>query len=157
MIEIAAAVSIASSAYSGIKRAMDAGKDAADLAQGFGKFFDAKDQIIRASQLSQHQPVVNKLFNGTSVESQALEVTAAKHKIAQLEKELREYLIWSGQGAFYEDMMSERRRIHSANIAAAKKAAEDKKFIVDLCTVGLASAVGIGVLWLIIASLVNST
>ena len=90
-------------------------------------------------------------------ESQALEVTAAKHKIAQLEKELREYLIWSGQGAFYEDMMSERRRIHSANIAAAKKAAEDKKFIVDLCTVGLASAVGIGVLWLIIASLVNST
>jgi len=52
--------------------------------------------------------------------------------------------------------MSERRRIHSANIYAAKKAAEDKKFIVDLCTVGLASAVGIGVLWLIIAALVNS-
>lgn len=157
MIEIAAAVSIASSAYTSIKRAMDAGKEAADLAQGFGKFFDAKDQIIRASQSSQHQPVVNKLFNGTSVESQALEVTAAKHKIAQLEKELREYLIWSGQGAFYEDMMGERRRIHSANIIAARKAAEDKKFMVDMCTVGVASVVGIIVLYFILSSLINST
>ena len=157
MIEIAAAVSIASSAYNGIKRAMDAGKEAADLAQGFGKFFDAKDQIIRASQSSQHQPVVNKLFNGTSVESQALEVTAAKHKIAQLEKELREYLIWSGQGAFYEDMMGERRRIHSANIIAARKAAEDKKFMVDMCTVGVASVVGILVLYFILSGLINST
>ena len=136
---------------------MDAGKDAADLAQGFGKFFDAKDNIIKASQASQHQPVVNKLFNGVSVESQALEVTAAKHKIAQLEKELREYLIWSGQGAFYEDMMSERRRIHSANIAAAKKAAEDKKFMIDLCTVGAASVVGIIALYFILSALINST
>ena len=136
---------------------MDAGKEAADLAQGFGKFFDAKDQIIRASQSSQHQPVVNKLFNGTSVESQALEVTAAKHKIAQLEKELREYLIWSGQGAFYDDMMGERRRIHSANVAAARKAAEDKKFMVDMCTVGVASVVGILVLYFILSGLINST
>ena len=157
MIEIAAAISIASSAYNGIRTAMDAGKEAADLAQGFGKFFDAKDQIIKASQTSQHQPVVNKLFNGTSVESQALEVTAAKHKIAQLEKELREYLIWSGQGAFYEDMMGERRRIHSANIIAARKAAEDKKFMVDMCTVGVASVVGIIVLYFILSSLINST
>ena len=48
MIEIAAAVSIASSAFNGIKKAMDTGREAQDLAQTFGKFFDAKDQIIKA-------------------------------------------------------------------------------------------------------------
>ena len=144
MIEIAAAVSIASTAYNGIKRAMDAGKEAADLAQGFGKFFDAKDQIIRASQSSQHQPVVNKLFNGTSVESQALEVTAAKHKIAQLEKELREYLIWSGQGAFYEDMMQTRRAIREAKLREARRIASRNAFIIDLVLGGLMVTVGIG-------------
>ena len=29
---------------------MDAGKEAADLAQGFGKFFDAKDQFTAENQ-----------------------------------------------------------------------------------------------------------
>jgi hypothetical protein len=155
MIEIAAAVSIASSAFKGIKKAMDTGREAQDLAQTFGKFFDAKDQIIKASQDSQNQPVVNKLFNGTSVESQALEVTAAKHKIAQLEKDLREYLVWSGQGAFYNDMMSERRRIHSRNVASAKKAAEDKKFIIDLCTIGVATLVALSAIYAILSTLID--
>ena len=155
MIEIAAALSIASSAFNGIKKAMDTGREAQDLAQTFSKFFDAKDQIIKASQDSQNQPVVNKLFNGTSVESQALEVTAAKHKIAQLEKDLREYLVWSGQGAFYNDMMSERRRIHSRNVAAAKKAAEDKKFMIDLCTIGVASVTALASIYVILSYLID--
>ena len=51
MIEIAAAISIASSAYSGIKRAMDAGKEAADLAQGFGKFFERVLNLVRARRI----------------------------------------------------------------------------------------------------------
>jgi len=155
MIEIAAAVSIASSAFNGIKKAMDTGREAQDLAQTFGKFFDAKDQIIKASQDSQNQPVVNKLFNGTSVESQALEVTAAKHKIAQLEKDLREYLVWSGQSAFYNDMMTERRRIHSRNVALAKKAAEDRKFMIDLCTIGVASVAALASIYVILSILID--
>ncbi len=155
MIEIAAAVSIASSAFNGIKKAMDTGREAQDLAQAFGKFFDAKDQITKASQDSQNQPVVNKLFNGTSVESQALEVTAAKHKIAQLEKDLREYLVWSGQGAFYNDMMAERRRIHARNVATARKAAEDKKFIIDLFTVGLATVAALVAIYAILSTLMD--
>jgi hypothetical protein len=136
MIEIAAAISIASSAYSGIKRAMDAGREAQDLASSFGKFFDAKDNILKASQDSQNQPLVKKLLTGTSVEAQAIETTAAKHKIMQLEKELREYLIYSGQGAFYEDMMTERRRIQGIRLRQAKEAAEKKKFMIDMFTIG---------------------
>jgi hypothetical protein len=142
MLEVAAAISMANAAFNGIKRAVDAGKEIEDVAGYFGKFFDAKDKLYEARQLAENQPVVNKLFSGSSVEAQALEATAAKYKMEQLEKDLREYLIWSGQGAFYEDMMMERRRIKQAIAAEARRKAETKKFWIDVCSISLIAAIG---------------
>jgi len=137
MVEIGLALSMATQAFGVIKKAVDTGREVEDVAEYFGKWFDAKDQIHEAAQYSNNQPVVNKLFQGNSVEAQALEITAAKTKIERLEKELREYLIWSGQGQFYEDMMIERRRIKQARAAEAKRKAENRKFWIDVSTVGI--------------------
>jgi regulator of protease activity HflC (stomatin/prohibitin superfamily) len=146
MLEVAAAISMANAAFNGIKKAVEAGREIEDVAGYFGKFFDAKDQITEASQYSNNQPIVKKLFSGSSVEAQALEVTTAKYKAIQLEKELREFLIYSGQGAFYEDMMIERRRIRQARAAEAKRKAENKKFWIDVFTVGLLGVITVAVI-----------
>jgi len=135
MIEIAAAISIASSAYRGIQNAVNAGREAHDLAQTFGKFFDAKESILEAGIKNENATILGKVFAGSSIESQAMEITAAKHKTMQMEKELREFLIWSGQDAFYNDMMEERKRIKRARIDAARRAAENRKFWVDLTVI----------------------
>ena len=45
MIEVATAISLASSAYAGIKKAMEMGKEAQDVAEFFGRWFEAKEQI----------------------------------------------------------------------------------------------------------------
>ena len=135
MIEIAAAISIASSAYRGIQNAVNAGREAHDLAQTFGKFFDAKESILEAGIKNENATILGKVFAGSSIESQAMEITAAKHKTLQMEKELREFLIWSGQEAFYNDMMEERKRIKRARIGAARRAAENRKFWVDLTAI----------------------
>ena len=155
MVELAAALSMASAAFNGIKRAVDAGREVEDVAGYFGRFFDAKDQVNEARQLAQNQPVVNKIFQGNSVEAQALEATAAKHKMEQLEKELREYLIWSGQGAFYEDMMIERRRIKQARAAEARRKAENRKFLIDISTVGVAAVITMVTIVLMIMSVIK--
>lgn len=135
MMEIAAAISIASSAYRGIQNAVNAGREAHDLAQTFGKFFDAKESILEAGIKNENATILGKVFAGSSIESQAMEITAAKHKTMQMEKELREFLIWSGQEAFYIDMMEERKRIKRARIEAARRAAENRKFWVDLTAI----------------------
>ena len=135
MMEIAAAISIASSAYRGIQNAVNAGREAHDLAQTFGKFFDAKESILEAGIKNENATILGKVFAGSSIESQAMEITAAKHKTLQMEKELREFLIWSGQEAFYIDMMEERKRIKRARIDAARRAAENRKFWVDLTAI----------------------
>ena len=138
MIEIVGAISLANAAFSGIKKAVEMGREIEDVAGYFGKFFDAKDEISKASQYGNNQPLVKKLFSGSSVEAQALEITAAKHKMAALEKELREFLLYSGQVGFYEDMMRERRNIQSARIRQAARDAESKAFWTDVIACVLA-------------------
>ena len=145
MIEIATAISLASSAYGAIKKAMETGQEVEDMIGYFGKFFDAKDQLSEANMKASTSSFVGKLFNSSSVEAQALEVTAARHKIMAIEKELREFLIYTGQIEFYEDMMKERRAIRLARAEAAKAAAERKAFWIDVSAVagGLFVVVGI--------------
>ena len=152
MIEIAAAISIASSAYRGIQNAVNAGREAHDLAQTFGKFFDAKESILEAGIKNENATILGKVFAGSSIESQAMEITAAKHKTMQMEKELREFLIWSGQDAFYNDMMEERKRIKRARMEAARRAAENKKFWIDLFVILTMTAVTGFIIYLMIAA-----
>jgi len=154
MIEIAAAISIASSAYRGIQNAVNAGREAHDLAQTFGKFFDAKESILEAGIKNENSTILGKVFAGSSIESQAMEITAAKHKTLQMEKELREFLIWSGQEAFYHDMMEERKRIKRARMEAARRAAENKKFWIDLFVILTMTAVTGFTIYLMIAAVV---
>ena len=132
MVELAVAVQVAGAAYNAIKGAVEKGREAQDMIGAFGKFFDAMDSVSDANIKNQSTSGVQKLFSGSSVEAQALEITAAKHKIAFMERELRDYLIYSGQGDFYEDMMDERRRIRRARQIALRKKEEQRAFIFDL-------------------------
>ena len=131
MIEVATAISLASSAYAGIKKAMEMGKEAQDVAEFFGRWFEAKEQINEVQQYANNPSMMAKMFNSKSVEAQALQVTSARYKIQAMEKELREYLIYTGQVDFYEDMMKERRVIRQARLLAAKRKAEKRAFILN--------------------------
>lgn len=146
MVEIAAALSMAGSAFNMIKGAIEQGREVQDLAQTFSSFFDAKEQIAEANIAASNPSMMGKLFSGKSVEAQALQVTAAKHKMAQLEKELREYLIYTGQMQFYEDMMRERRVIRAARIKAAQAAAEKRAFWIDFGMIAVATAISLTII-----------
>jgi len=144
MMEIAAAISLASSAFNALKKGMETGREIEDMVDYFGKWFEAKDALSEQNINAQNQPTFKKLFSGNSVEAQALQVTHAKHKIKQMEKELYEYLLYTGQQEFYNDMMAERRAIRQARIEEAQRRAEMKRFWFDMIVGGGAIAVGLG-------------
>ena len=151
MVEVAVAMSMASSAYNAIKKGMEMGREDQDVAEFFGRWFDAKENIAEANQYAQNPSMFGKMFSGKSVEAQALQVTSAKYKIAQMEKELREYLIYTGQSDFYEDMMIERRKIREQRLIRARAKAEFRKNVLD----GIAIFVGAIVCAVIIAGTVS--
>ena len=148
MVEVATALSLASSAYAGIKKAMEMGKEAQDVAEFFGRWFEAKEQIAEVQQYANNPSMMAKMFNSKSVEAQALQVTSARYKIQAMEKELREYLIYTGQVDFYEDMMKERRIIRQSRLLAAKRKAEKRAFMLNMTalafTMGITTFILVG-------------
>tara|TARA_B100000530_G_C15881075_1_gene457472 strand:+ start:662 stop:1132 length:471 start_codon:yes stop_codon:yes gene_type:complete len=146
MIEITVAIAAASKAITVIKKGLALGRDTQELSSQFAQFFDAKDKIDKAKADSEHTPLGKKVFDSKSVEAHALEVALAEHKARELEKQLRELFVYSGQGDVYKSMMRARQKERQRRLQAARRQAEQKKFILDMFLIG--SVVVVGILFL---------
>lgn len=132
MMEVAVAVQVAGAAFKGITDALKQGKEIHQTMHYFTQFYEAKDAVMDQGIDHDNSSGALKLFKGKSVEAEALRITQAKHRFAEMEKQLREFLIYSGQTDFYEDMMAERRRIRLAKSQAKLRAARKKAFMIDM-------------------------
>ena len=146
MIEVTVAIAAASKAITVIKKGLALGSDTQELSSQFAQFFDAKDKIDKAKADSEHTPLGKKVFDSKSVEAHALEVALAEHKARELEKQLRELFVYSGQGDVYKSMMRARQKERQRRLQAARRQAEQKKFMLDMVLIG--SVVVVGILFL---------
>ena len=146
MVEVTVAIAAASRAVTIIKKGLALGKDTQELSSQFAKFFDAKDKIDKAKADSDHAPIGKKVFASQSVEAYALEVALAEHKAKELEKQLRELFVYSGQADVYKSMMRARQKERQRRLQAARRQAEQKKFMLDMVLIG--SVVVVGILFL---------
>jgi ABC-type branched-subunit amino acid transport system ATPase component len=146
VIEVSLAIAAASQAVSTIKKGLRAGRDAQDLATQFASFFDAKDKIDTAKTESDNPAIGSKVFAKQSVESYALEVALAEHKTKEMEKQLRELFVYSGQGDVYKSMMRTRQKERQRRLQAARALAERKKLVLDIILISCFVAVGLGII-----------
>ena len=131
MIEIIAAVSAAGRAFSYIQQAVAKGHEVQDLAHKFGAFFDAKDKISEAEAGVENASAMSKLFAKGSVESAALQITMAKQKTLQMEKQLREIIVITVGEDVYIEMIRTRTTIRKQRLEAARARAARKRLIID--------------------------
>ena len=116
--EIIAAVQICSSAYRFMKTAVNEG--------------NARETGSVLEQKATNPSKIEKLFGGTSVESQALEITLQKRRVQQLEKELKDLFYWTGNANVWHDMLRERVKIRNIRIAEAKAKAQSRAAMIDI-------------------------
>lgn len=131
MIEIIAAVSAAGKAFNYIQQAVNKGHEINDLAHKFGAFFDAKDKILEAEASVDNASSMSKLFAKDSVESAALQITMAKQKTLQMEKQLREIITYTVGQEVYVEMIRTRTAIRKQRLEAARAKAARKRLIID--------------------------
>ena len=131
MIEIIAAVSAAGKAFNYIQQAVNKGHEINDLAHKFGAFFDAKDKIAEAEASVENASAMSKLFAKGSVESAALQITMAKQKTMQMEKQLREIIVMTVGEDVYIEMIRTRTSIRKQRLEAARAKAARKRLIID--------------------------
>ena len=149
-LEAMAIISTANVAYKTLKTAMSNGRELADYAGELGKFWDAKEELYALEQSNKNQPFLAKTFGAKSVESKALQISLHKNKIATFEKELRELMIYSGNGALWQDMMKERRLIKQQRATAAREKAKAKQMYSDILTVIITVSLIAGLIALLI-------
>tara|TARA_X000001382_G_scaffold97979_1_gene72358 strand:- start:1845 stop:2321 length:477 start_codon:yes stop_codon:yes gene_type:complete len=143
MIEVTVAIAAASKAITVIKKGLALGRDTQELSSQFAQFFDAKDKIDKAKADAEHTPLGKKVFDSQSVEAYALEVALAEHKAKELEKQLRELFVYSGQGEVYSSMMRARQKERQRRLQFARKQSEQKKLMLDITLIGSLVVVGI--------------
>ena len=154
MIEIAVALAAAEAAVGGIKRAIQVGKDANECLQEFMQLFDARDAVQKASneERAKHQ--------GKSAMSEALESVIAARKIQQMEAELREFLIWSGQADVWDAIIQERNAIvqrrKAAELAAQREAERIVKRRKEIGLVAFVIFLGALILYHIVKYIIES-
>lgn len=128
MIEVAVALATAQAAVEGIKKAISIGKEAHECLGEFMQLFDTQDQLNRASN---EERKANSDKPQQSVMSEALETVIAARKVQQMTNELREFLIWSGQGDVWDQIQSEHNAIvqrrRAAELAAQREAERREK------------------------------
>lgn len=155
-VTLSAAVSGATAAYNGIKKAIMMGREIEDLSGQLSTWMKAVSDVDSIHKNSNNPSTFDKLFNG-SIESVAIESFASKKKLAKQREELRNFLIGNYGLQAWDDLLKEEGRVRKARQEAVWKKVEQQKMIRDYTIMGIASLIGCGALgwmiWIISASL----
>ena len=95
MIEVVAAVSAASSAFSAIKKGFEVGRDIESMAGDMGRWMGAVSDIKKAEEYNKKPPLFKKLFAAGSVEEEAMQIFMAKKKADDMREQLRQIITYT--------------------------------------------------------------
>ena len=142
-ITIGAAFAIAKSTIAGVKETIQLGKDIQECSGDILKFFEHRDTVARAAVLEKKKP-------GSEFTQAASAVFQAK-ALRDAEKQLKEQLIYSGNGDVWEAIQAEynmivanRKRAEREAEAKAKLKRENLAETVNILIIGFASILAAG-------------
>ena len=148
MIEVAAALSVASTAFNAIKKGFEVGRDIESMAGDLGRWMGAASDIDKAGEYAKNPPLFKKLFASGSVEEEAMATFMAKKKTEDMRAQLKQFIIMTrGMGAWDELLATEGdiRKKRQAAIYAQKE--KQRKVIEITAIVFCVALVGSFVIW----------
>ena len=103
MIDPITAVAAATAAFNTIKQGFQLGKDIESMYVDMGRSMGAVSDIDQASKLNKKPPLFKKIFNGSSIEQEAMDIFAAQKKAQAMEQELKTFVnMTHGPGSWDE-------------------------------------------------------
>ena len=130
MIDPISAVAMATSAYKTIQKMVELGRDVDDTLGQVGKWYSAISDFNEAKKQAENPPLFKKLFNGQSVEEEAMAIYIQDKKVKQQEKDLRELLMYTYGPEGYRELLAMRRKIKEQREKAIYSQARKRKALV---------------------------
>ena len=148
-ITLYAAVSGATAAYNGIKKAIYMGREIEDLSSQLSTWMKAVSDVDNIHKNASNPSTFDKLFNG-SVEEVAIESFASKKKLAKQREDLKNFLVAHYGMTAWDDLIREEGRIRKARQKAVYAKQAQQRMIRDYTIMGIACLIGFSALgWMI--------
>ena len=138
-------VAMASTTFKGVQVLVSKGAEIEHVAKKLGHWYGLVSDIKEAEKEAENPPLFKKMFDGDSVEEQALNAVIAKKKIEEQEKQVRELITWAYGKETYKEMMQMRRDIRAKRERMVYKQRRRQRRMLDVSAiiVGLMVAGGI--------------
>jgi hypothetical protein len=138
-------VAMASTTFKGLQVLVSKGAEIEHVAQKLGHWYTLVSDINQAEQEAEKPPLFKKMFDGSSVEEQALNAVIAKKKIEEQERQIRELITWAYGVETYKEMIQMRRDIRAKRERMIYRQRRRQRFMLDMSAIimGLMVAGGI--------------
>tara|TARA_A100001201_G_C3998761_1_gene173902 strand:+ start:33 stop:509 length:477 start_codon:yes stop_codon:yes gene_type:complete len=140
-------VAMASTTFKGLQVLVSKGAEIEHVAQKLGHWYTLVSDINQAEREAEKPPLFKKMFDGASVEEQALNAVIAKKKIEEQEKQVRELITWAYGVETYKEMMQMRREIRAKRERIIYKQRRRQQFMLDVSAVVMGLIVAGGIVY----------
>ena len=113
MIEVAAALSAATTAFNTVKKFVQAGQEFENCMGQMGKWYSAVSDFRKGQSMQKKPPLFKKLFAAGSVEEEALALLIHEKKIMEMEKELQALLNFRFGYGTWDELKEMQRKIRA--------------------------------------------
>ena len=156
MIEVAAALSVASTAFNAIKKGFEVGRDIESMAGDLGRWMGAASDIDKAGEYAKNPPLFKKLFASGSVEEEAMATFMAKKKTEDMRAQLKQLIILTrGMGA-WDELLATEGDIRKKRQAAIYAQKEKQRKVIEVTAIVFAVVLVGGFITWITAALLKS-
>ena len=134
-------IAMASTTFKGIQTLVERGAEIESVAQKLGAWYSFAADIREAEKEAESPGVFKKLFDGQTVEQQALNSVIAKKKLEEQEKQIRELIVWAYGTETYQEMIALRREIKARREKVIYKQRRKQRLIMDTTLIVIAALV----------------
>ena len=140
-------IAMASTTFKGIQTLVNQGAEIERVAQKLGSWYSYAADIKQIEKEAESPGLFKKLFDGNTVEQQALNSVIAKKKLEEQEKQIRELIVWAYGVETYQEMIMLRRKIKAQREGAIYKQRKRRRFLLDSVFVFVGVLVGGGIIY----------
>ena len=140
-------IAMASTTFKGVQTLVNRGAEIEHVAQKLGQWYSFASDIKQAEKEAENPGVFKKLFDGNTVEQQALNSVMAKKKLEEQEKQIRELIVWSYGVETYQEMIMLRRKIKAQREEVIYKQRKRQRMLLDGFLISIAAVVSSGIVY----------
>ena len=131
MIEVAAALSVATSAFNAIKKGFEVGRDIESMSGDLSRWMGAASDINKADEYAKKPPLFKKLFAAGSVEEEAMASFMAKKKAEDMRYQLKQLISLTRGPAAWEELLKTEGEIRKKRQAAIYAQKERQRKVIE--------------------------